>query len=145
MMSNVPPDTVWIRHARVRSLNDSNRGVHTIRFAAVDGQHAELLNGDDHLLSGRIQRKTPGLVRNVQTALRRQVSVRIVVENCDPVLDVVVYCVDFPARPINLNARDKTELGLRTNDLPHRGDRKSTRLNSSHGYISYAVFCLKKK
>src|SRR2546429_9844310 len=31
--------------------------------------------------------------------------------------------------------------------LPHfqRTDRKSTRLNSSHGYISYAVFCLKKK
>src|SRR2546422_5264946 len=28
--------------------------------------------------------------------------------------------------------------------LPDR-DRKSTRLNSSHGYISYAVFCLKKK
>src|SRR2546422_8418200 len=27
---------------------------------------------------------------------------------------------------------------------PHQ-DRKSTRLNSSHGYISYAVFCLKKK
>src|SRR2546422_5851535 len=35
--------------------------------------------------------------------------------------------------------------------IPGRGrrppavDRKSTRLNSSHGYISYAVFCLKKK
>src|SRR5687768_18108156 len=30
--------------------------------------------------------------------------------------------------------------------LADRGlDRKSTRLNSSHGYISYAVFCLKKK
>src|SRR5687768_17874079 len=28
---------------------------------------------------------------------------------------------------------------------PCRTDRKSTRLNSSHGYISYAVFCLKKK
>src|SRR2546422_2457179 len=28
---------------------------------------------------------------------------------------------------------------------PDDGDRKSTRLNSSHGYISYAVFCLKKK
>src|SRR2546422_7945804 len=27
----------------------------------------------------------------------------------------------------------------------HGRDRKSTRLNSSHGYISYAVFCLKKK
>src|SRR3989449_6151955 len=39
-------------------------------------------------------------------------------------------------------------LGARTGQL-HRlavsGDRKSTRLNSSHGYISYAVFCLKKK
>src|SRR2546422_2724696 len=29
--------------------------------------------------------------------------------------------------------------------LDQAGDRKSTRLNSSHGYISYAVFCLKKK
>src|SRR3989449_5120177 len=29
--------------------------------------------------------------------------------------------------------------------LPKTSDRKSTRLNSSHGYISYAVFCLKKK
>src|SRR5687768_18104784 len=29
--------------------------------------------------------------------------------------------------------------------LQHLTDRKSTRLNSSHGYISYAVFCLKKK
>src|SRR5205809_5772094 len=28
---------------------------------------------------------------------------------------------------------------------PSSIDRKSTRLNSSHGYISYAVFCLKKK
>src|SRR2546421_467336 len=29
--------------------------------------------------------------------------------------------------------------------LPRKGDRKSTRLNSSHDQISYAVFCLKKK
>src|SRR2546422_7505209 len=29
--------------------------------------------------------------------------------------------------------------------MPGIEDRKSTRLNSSHGYISYAVFCLKKK
>src|SRR2546429_6106696 len=33
---------------------------------------------------------------------------------------------------------------LRSVNRFHR-DRKSTRLNSSHGYISYAVFCLKKK
>src|SRR2546422_5628213 len=30
-------------------------------------------------------------------------------------------------------------------DTGSNRDRKSTRLNSSHGYISYAVFCLKKK
>src|SRR2546429_5657563 len=33
----------------------------------------------------------------------------------------------------------------RAHSLTRRADRKSTRLNSSHGYISYAVFCLKKK
>src|SRR3990172_10527734 len=32
-----------------------------------------------------------------------------------------------------------------TNGVLITEDRKSTRLNSSHGYISYAVFCLKKK
>src|SRR2546422_8547446 len=32
-----------------------------------------------------------------------------------------------------------------SDSLSTTGDRKSTRLNSSHGYISYAVFCLKKK
>src|SRR2546422_6489585 len=36
------------------------------------------------------------------------------------------------------------ELGVKlVRSIPQ--DRKSTRLNSSHGYISYAVFCLKKK
>src|SRR2546429_5345461 len=34
----------------------------------------------------------------------------------------------------------RTDIGSRP-----AADRKSTRLNSSHGYISYAVFCLKKK
>src|SRR3712207_8480605 len=33
----------------------------------------------------------------------------------------------------------------RRHGLPARRDRKSTRLNSSHANISYAVFCLKKK
>src|SRR5687768_17941187 len=51
--------------------------------------------------------------------------------------------------------RDRNALADRRDALQHPGvrepdvagdeDRKSTRLNSSHGYISYAVFCLKKK
>src|SRR2546422_7725841 len=36
-------------------------------------------------------------------------------------------------------------IGTPTYMAPEQADRKSTRLNSSHGYISYAVFCLKKK
>src|SRR5205809_2615987 len=38
-----------------------------------------------------------------------------------------------------------TNPGATAFTLTLEGDRKSTRLNSSHGYISYAVFCLKKK
>src|SRR5687768_12740931 len=43
-------------------------------------------------------------------------------------------------------ATDKRKLGiaveaLTSRELPNTPDRKSTRLNSSHGYISYAVFC----
>src|SRR2546422_6287409 len=44
--------------------------------------------------------------------------------------------------------RDQGEDGAGPHGGGSRGarrDRKSTRLNSSHGYISYAVFCLKKK
>src|SRR5687768_17803059 len=39
------------------------------------------------------------------------------------------------------------EIAARLDGFIHQNarDRKSTRLNSSHGYISYAVFCLKKK
>src|SRR3989449_4336400 len=62
--------------------------------------------------------------------------------------------------PMTLSRRNALKLGLGAGAsalLPGRGlaealsaapraaDRKSTRLNSSHGYISYAVFCLKKK
>src|SRR2546422_5991033 len=43
--------------------------------------------------------------------------------------------------------RDRDDAGFdaELSDVPIEQDRKSTRLNSSHGYISYAVFCLKKK
>src|SRR5258707_1759532 len=55
-----------------------------------------------------------------------------------------VHVVDLRARAV------AHPDGLRLGDLPVRRrtaceDRKSTRLNSSHANISYAVFCLKKK
>src|SRR3712207_7516455 len=54
-------------------------------------------------------------------------------------------------RPANRSALEGVDHGLEQHAQPGvdrgqgRGDRKSTRLNSSHANISYAVFCLKKK
>src|SRR2546429_6189660 len=52
-----------------------------------------------------------------------------------------------PRRELTRRERGSLPLqGLRARGIELGGvDRKSTRLNSSHGYISYAVFCLKKK
>src|SRR2546422_6409571 len=50
-----------------------------------------------------------------------------------------------PADGIAGEGRDPGGGGGRRPRVARRQDRKSTRLNSSHGYISYAVFCLKKK
>src|SRR2546429_1163121 len=54
---------------------------------------------------------------------------------------IVVPLIFTGDRPASFNFSSPAALAP---TLP-TGDRKSTRLNSSHGYISYAVFCLKKK
>src|SRR5438128_2862998 len=46
--------------------------------------------------------------------------------------------------PLDMQTAENRVLTPRSNSAPTL-DRKSTRLNSSHGSISYAVFCLKKK
>src|SRR5205809_5068453 len=52
--------------------------------------------------------------------------------------------VHFDLDPVR--TQDLTEAWRRLGEvLGADGDRKSTRLNSSHGYTSYAVFCSKKK
>src|SRR2546422_3776253 len=64
-----------------------------------------------------------------------------------PLADVAV------GRPMLVEAEGARLVLVRVGDRVHaiadadedEADRKSTRLNSSHGYISYAVFCLKKK
>src|SRR3712207_7822300 len=56
-----------------------------------------------------------------------------------------------PPQPLHVAPREPQRLREPTDVLGHaprmavRRDRKSTRLNSSHANISYAVFCLKKK
>src|SRR2546429_5958265 len=55
--------------------------------------------------------------------------------------DALPICTINPVRAIADRAHAAGALVL----VDAAQDRKSTRLNSSHGYISYAVFCLKKK
>src|SRR2546422_8560381 len=62
-------------------------------------------------------------------------------------------CLPCAVAPAHLGSRERRDespppresRASRSTYPRGRGDRKSTRLNSSHGYISYAVFCLKKK
>src|SRR5215216_7702406 len=49
------------------------------------------------------------------------------------------------SRALDRRAGDRRQLGDRRVHVGRERDRKSTRLNSSHQIISYAVFCLKKK
>src|SRR5687768_17688719 len=79
------------------------------------------------------------------TTLFRSEASRLALARREVRRQTVALRVSFPragSRPDRPRARDR--------QLVARGarawlDRKSTRLNSSHGYISYAVFCLKKK
>src|SRR2546422_8385713 len=57
--------------------------------------------------------------------------------------DPEISDAEYDALFRRLQVLEEAHPELRTPDSPT--DRKSTRLNSSHGYISYAVFCLKKK
>src|SRR6476660_10297744 len=52
---------------------------------------------------------------------------------------------NWSARSSNGSARRRRPRSCRPTASSGRSDRKSTRLNSSHQIISYAVFCLKKK
>src|SRR5260221_3683590 len=52
---------------------------------------------------------------------------------------------EFVLQVIRLADNPKHQPRTRAGRGLHRADRKSTRLNSSHTVISYAVFCLKKK
>src|SRR3989449_8162991 len=104
-----------------------------LRVAAAEGTLAPLkgqsIRGDDPGLVARsLGRERLELVRNSEDAPTELVS--------------GVQAESAAAVPLRAHG---VVVGTLVIADPRGGDRKSTRLNSSHGYISYAVFCLKKK
>src|SRR5687768_17731871 len=100
---------------------------------------------DAHDLGGFVDGKTAEELQFDNSTLLR-VQVRQLIERF-----IQRQQIDHRLRNHLFHARNRKPLLLRSTALfslvPARmvQDRKSTRLNSSHGYISYAVFCLKKK
>src|SRR2546422_8489743 len=88
---------------------------------------------------GAIDARGPGGSGHVAARLRHELAEVAELELGDKTITRVV---------VRLFGRDLAQQRRRRlgRELVAEGrDRKSTRLNSSHGYISYAVFCLKKK
>src|SRR2546422_6144772 len=85
---------------------------------------------------------TLGVIAEVK---RRSPSAGTIREDLDPVEHARAYARGGAVAVSVLT--DEAHFGGSLDDLARvaQQDRKSTRLNSSHGYISYAVFCLKKK
>src|SRR2546422_3069110 len=75
-------------------------------------------------------------VRRVED-LSRQVMLEVIEEQAEQGVDYMTIHAGVLVQYVPLTTKRITGIVSR--------DRKSTRLNSSHGYISYAVFCLKKK
>src|SRR2546428_4078770 len=79
------------------------------------------------------------LFRSIHARLENQVETRW--RTCG----TLGITLRFPTAQLNLAARPADTSHAVPGGLLGKRDRKSTRLNSSHDQISYAVFCLKKK
>src|SRR2546422_4326525 len=95
-----------------------------------------------HLFFFLMIRRPPRSTLFPYTTLFRSVPVIVTNVPTGPLAGSTLV-IDGPNRTVKVRVA-----GVRSS-FPARSsaftDRKSTRLNSSHGYISYAVFCLKKK
>src|SRR2546426_8039119 len=77
------------------------------------------------------------------TLFRSSASARVAGPSIVIVRAVVIVVLERPERALDVLLDGRRVVRIRRID--HCPDRKSTRLNSSHLVISYAVFCLKKK
>src|SRR2546422_2420149 len=78
-----------------------------------------------------------------QVVLERELAQRIIFGRQQLFLPGIADAASLFGRSAIVGQLMGVDAGQQLGAAPE--DRKSTRLNSSHGYISYAVFCLKKK
>src|SRR5207253_9448794 len=99
------------------------------------GTHPDLRSFPTRRSSDLVEQRLEDLER------RARVEGHAADEAAGPVVGVL-----HRAEPLEHAVDVRARLGVHGDDVrPGRQDRKSTRLNSSHVAISYAVFCLKKK
>src|SRR5687768_4654739 len=107
---------IHIGHVINKTLKDV-----VIRFRTMQGYQTPYVPGwDCHGLP---------IEHKIQEDLRKQ-------KRQADTLEMRRLCFDYADKYVKVQSEQFQRLGI-------LGDRKSTRLNSSHGYISYAVFCLK--
>src|SRR3989449_6127627 len=120
MIRRPPRSTLFPYTTLFRSLPDGGK---IVLVSSTAGQRGEAFHADYAATKGAVISFTKSLA--VELAPRR-INVNCVAPGwVDTEMSATPYARDAGRR--------------------RRQDRKSTRLNSSHGYISYAVFCLKKK
>src|SRR5256884_6965826 len=101
--------------------------------------------GSDVALGLRDANTARDLADEVQSMGRKSLSLQMDVTHLDQICRAVDKAASYFGRlDILVNNAGVAPENLAEN-YREEEDRKSTRLNSSHGYISYAVFCLKKK
>src|SRR3989454_7011667 len=145
-----PPLGIVIITSDEGFLGGLNSAVIQRALAAREGQSAELMvlggRGKNYFTDiGQPFKQFPGIGEHIVSqrveALRDYIVAQFLHRKFARVL--VVY-----PRPLSFTQQEVSSVQLLPYERPPRGsgvDRKSTRLNSSHLVISYAVFCLKKK
>src|SRR2546426_5280538 len=122
------------------SLGNTDRpGI--VNESAEDVGHAKALG---------VARENPAVPRGARRPAEPRGALQHVLAAVRQDPQVTVDALQRHDAPVLVGAREDRERAQRLGELdpgraPALGDRKSTRLNSSHLVISYAVFCLKKK
>src|SRR5690625_5904770 len=117
-----------------KEISDNNRAAH-LQFDISEGVFYG--NGGCNNISGSIEHSETTITFS---------KVAATLMHCENIEDEHKFLSKLEDATYNIQlSRDDLRLSNDENELIFKRDRKSTRLNSSHVAISYAVFCLKKK